>query len=197
MICHSGISRVTALVFVAGALQFAQALGQGDIPSPVQVQPSPTAIAQAKSGTPPAKAQKKATAAGGKETGVKTTDAAQDTDSFWVEETDFDGDGNRETTQLVWDDESRVLFLGEDGSFTCRNGATASGEMLMGIYGDGNAAGKPAGSGFYVAALDAGECGVKTSGLIGCRFDPTGKLTECGTATLDQDSGAIVITRYK
>jgi hypothetical protein len=79
-----------------------------------------------------------------------------------------------------------VLYLYADGDFTCANGKTGSGGLLIALFGEGNTGKKPAGSGWYVVSLDEGECAVKAAGLYGCAFDAKGQATACGVATLDE-----------
>jgi len=124
---------------------------------------------------------------------VSTANSPGDVDAFWVEQVDIDGDGNVDDTNLVWDDEDKVLFTYSDGAFTCRNGGTGMGELLVAAFGEGNTWKRPAGSGFWLAALNRGECGAHSTGLWGCRFDANGNATSCGVATLDEKSDDIVI----
>jgi len=131
--------------------------------------------------------------AGGSKTSVSTANHATDDDSFWIERLDVDGDGDVEDTNLVWDDEDKILFAYSVGAFTCRNGGTASGELLVGINAAGNARKRPAGSGFWLADLDAGECGAQAAALWGCKFDASGAETACGVAVLDDKSDDLVI----
>jgi hypothetical protein len=67
----------------------------------------------------------------------------------------------------------------------------------MGIYTTGNAAGKPSGSGWYVVAVKAAQCGEKKAGLFGCRFDASGKLTTCGTAKVQEEAGEVEVVVKK
>jgi hypothetical protein len=67
----------------------------------------------------------------------------------------------------------------------------------MGIYTQGNNAGKPSGSGWYVVAVKAGQCGEKKAGLFGCRFDASGKPTSCGTAKVKEESGEVDVAVKK
>jgi hypothetical protein len=143
--------------------------------------------------TPPAGA-KTDTAVGWAEASIGTANEDQDSDSFWVEEVDFDGDGTSESAELLWDDEDKVLFIGEDGPFTCINGGQGDGGLLMAIFADGNPRAKPSGSGWWVTNLDEGECGVKAAGIYGCRFDASGLATECGSITVDPATDDITIT---
>ena len=55
----------------------------------------------------------------------------EDIDSFWIEKLDVDGNGDVEDTNLVWDDEDRILFAYSVGAFTCRNGGTETGKLRI------------------------------------------------------------------
>lgn len=161
-----------------------------------KVQRTDAVAAKAKAVAPPADA-KTDTAVGWAESSIGTANEDTDSDSVWVEEIDFDGDGNSESAELLWDDEDRVLFLSEEGPFTCVNGDQGDGGMLMAIFADGNSGAKPAGSGWWVSNLDAGECGVKNAGIYGCRFGADGLATECGSITVDEDTDDVTITTIK
>jgi hypothetical protein len=124
---------------------------------------------------------------------LSTANTPGDVDASWVEQIDIDGDGTVEDANLVWDDEDKVLYSYADDAFTCRNGGMGMGELLVAAYGEGNAWNRPAGSGFWLAALNRGECGAHSAGLWGCRFDADGNATACGIATLDEKSDDIVI----
>ena len=109
----------------------------------------------------------------------------------------MDGDGDAEDTNLVWDDEDKVLFASSSGQFTCRNGGTATADLLVATYASGNSLNKPAGSGFWVADLDKGECAAQAAGLWGCKFDAQGNETACGVATVDEKTDDVVIAVAK
>jgi len=157
--------------------------------SPVKVQPSKEVVAKAS--TPPPASGKQQTPSIGKQASAKPADSPTDTDSVWIETIDIDGDGSADSADLLWDDEDRVLFLHDEGPFTCQSGGQGSGEMLVAIYGTGNARNQPVGSGWYVVGLDAGECGAKAAGLFGCRFDAQGSTTSCGAAVIKDDEVSI------
>ncbi len=135
--------------------------------------------------------------AGKNKTKIGTANQPGDDDSFWIEAIDVDGDGDVEDANVVWDDEDKVLFTYTTGSFTCKNGGTASGDLLIAVNGDGNPRKRPAGSGFWLADLDAGECGVQAAALWGCKFDATGNETACGVAAIDEKNDDIVIAAAK
>ena len=64
----------------------------------------------------------------------------------------------------------------------------------------GNGRKKPAGSGFWLADLDKGECGAQGgatyaagNAMWGCKFDAQGNETACGVAMLDEKNDELVI----
>src|SRR5262245_46380765 len=173
----------TLLIVATPALVAAQATVK------VQVPDSVSAKANA---PPPASAQQK-TSIGHGAASINTAQTAQDTDSFWTQQVDVDGNGNVEATDALWDDETKVLFLPSQGTFTCMNGNTGDGDLLIALYGKGNTAGRPAGSGWWVASLDAGECAAKSAGLYGCKFNASGASTECGLAMIKEKEQDVMI----
>jgi len=183
-----GIVLFLVVVALGGALIYAQTAPQ----APVKVQPPASVKAKANAAEVPAQAKKMTTVGKGKVV-VTTANAAGDSDSFWVEEIDIDGDGNVERTDLLWDDEDKVLYLYADGTFTCTKGGTGEGGMLIALYGQGNPRKKPAGSGWYVVELDKLECAAQAADLFGCRFDAQGNPTACGAALIDAKNDDIVI----
>ena len=148
---------------------------------------------QKKAGSAPPASATTAKGAGKSAAKVSTANSASDSDSFWAEKIDVDGDGNVEDANLVWDDEDKILFAWKEGTFTCRNGATGTGEVLVAVNAAGNARNRPAGSGFWVAAVDKSECGAAAAGLWGCRFDASGAETSCGVATIDEKTDELTI----
>jgi hypothetical protein len=148
-----------------------------------------------KAATPPPAGASTATTVGNGKAKVSTQNNATDTDSAWIERLDVDGDGDVEDTNLVWDDEDKVLYAYASGSFTCKNGGKGSGDLLIAAYGAGNPKQRPAGSGFWVADLDAGECGAQAAGLFGCKFDAKGNETACGAAVLDAKTDDLTIVK--
>jgi hypothetical protein len=173
-----------ALSFRVGAAYAAEPSSAGKGTTGAAVKPQ-AAIAKAKSPSPPANASQKAAAGKGKAV-VNTAGTPGETDSFWVESIDIDGDGNVEEVDVLYDDEDKVLFLFADGEFTCTNGKRGEGAMLMAVNQEGNSRGKPAGSGWYVVELDATECEAERGGVYRCRFDAAGTVTACGIATIDE-----------
>ena len=147
---------------------------------------------QKKAGSQPPASAKKAKSVG-KSVKVNTANSESDDDSFWVEKVDIDGDGDVDDANMLWDDEDKVLYAWKDGTFPCKKGGTGSGEILIAVNAAGNARNRPAGSGFWVAALDKSECGSQTAGLWGCKFDAQGNETACGVAMLDEKNDDLVM----
>jgi hypothetical protein len=138
---------------------------------------------------PSAKQQtKQATIGNGKAT-VKTSKD----NSFWVEQVDLDGSGNPVETQMLWDDTDKVLYTYADTAFQCADGSSGNGDFLIATYGKNNPEKNPAGSGWWVAALDQGQCKARNDELFGCKFNATGKNMTCGVADLDEKTHELTI----
>jgi hypothetical protein len=176
-----------AVAWVLATAPDAQA--QGSTSSPTKVKAPVSAV---KGQLPPANA-KKATSVGKGKTTAKSSNAATDQDSVWVQEIDIDGDGDVEEVDLLWDDEDKVLFLYDEADVACAlTTGTASSSLLVALYGQGNAGKKPVGSGWYVVDLDAGECAVEEEDLYGCKFDASGNPTACAAAEIDYAADDLV-----
>jgi len=177
------------VVLLAGvALALAQTQTQTQTQSSsagLQVNPSQV---QKKAGTPPPAGTTKTSSIG---QNVKVA-TPPDSDS-WAEQIDADGNGTAEQTNLVWDGVDRVLLSDSSGTFTCSNGATGTGELLIAVNGEDNKRGRPAGSGFWVAQMDKGQCGIPAGSMWGCKFDASGTATACGVATVDQRNNDLII----
>jgi hypothetical protein len=154
-----------------------------------------TAVAAAANSPGPsatAKNQSQKTSIGRGATSVTSAGPA----AYWTDMMDIDDDGIVEDNQFLWDHARGVLYTYREGNFTCLNGNPESGDILMGIYAKGNKADKPAGSGWYVVGLKAGQCGMTKGGTFGCRFGASGNLTDCGPAKVNDKSGELnVIVR--
>ena len=144
--------------------------------------PSAAAIAKASAPKPPPSA-KKGTAIGKGRLAVRRTHDS----SAWAEEIDVDGDGTVEQTDFLHDATDKITFVYAEKDFPCSGGGRGHGGVLTGVWAAGNKAGKPPGSGFWVADLDEGECGADAAGLWGCKFGPSGAATECGLAVVAGD----------
>lgn len=183
--------RILALLLVCALVGAASASAQAP-QAPVKV--NPPAAAKSKAGAPaPSNAGTGRSVGKGKAT-AWTANSADDMDSVWVEKLDLDGDGNIDDTNLLWDDEDKVMYYSKDGTFTCGNGGTGSGGMLVAVYAAGNTYGKPANSGWWVTDLDKGECGAQAASLMGCKFDGSGAYTACGLAVIDAKTDDITLT---
>jgi hypothetical protein len=179
---------VTKWVPLAIVLLVSAAVAMAQQSSSAGVNVNPSAV-QKKVGTPPP-----ATATKTSTVGTPHVTMATPADSTsWTEQIDADGNGQVDQATLTWDAKDRVLFSSTAGTFTCRNGATGSGELLIAVNGTGNQRGRPAGSGFWLASLDKGQCGAQADSLWGCKFDASGNATTCGAARLDQANQDLVI----
>jgi hypothetical protein len=123
----------------------------------------------------------------------KTTVTTSKDNSFWIEEVDLSGSGNPVETQMLWDDTDKTLYAYADTSFRCADGSSESGDFLIATYGKGNPDKKPAGSGWWVAGLNQGQCKARTDELFGCKFNATGKNTTCGMANLNDKTHELTI----
>jgi len=111
----------------------------------------------------------------------------------WIEQIDIDGDGTVDEATLVWDEPDKILFASKSGTFLCKNGESGSGDMLIAINAGGNTRHRPAGSGFWVADVEEGECGAEVAGVFGCRFGADGNDTRCGLVHIDRKTDDILI----
>jgi hypothetical protein len=181
---------VWAGIVVAGMALLAS--GQkSETPSTPTVNVGPAVAAKAANPTPSAAArnQGQKTAIGAGATSVNASGPS----AYWTDLVDIDGDGVEEDNQFLFDKQRGILYTYRQGNYRCANGTPQKGNVLMGIYTQGNTAGRPSGSGWYVVAVNAGQCGEKKPGLFGCRFDASGKPTTCGTAKVKEDSGEIEV----
>jgi hypothetical protein len=94
------------------------------------------------------------------------------------------------TTAFLYDQKAGILYAYRNGDFACNN-STMSGNVLEAVYTQGNPAGQPVGSGWFVAELNSGQCGAKQDGVFGCRFDASGQHTACGIATKNPQTGEV------
>jgi hypothetical protein len=178
---------IGAATFLLVPIAFAQT-DSASQPGP-KISPSPTVQQKAQNPQPGTQAQTKpstTTVGAGKATLNNSTRSSTDYVD-WGESIDIDGGGNVTTTDVAWDTKEKILYLSKNQTFACKNGNSADGQVLMAVYATGNTMARPAGSGWFVADLDEGECGVPTAGLYGCRFDASGNPTQCGAATLTED----------
>ncbi len=172
----------------------AQELPPGPMSVPT-VKVGPQAAAKAANPVPSATAKNQ-----GQKTGIGAGAAsvlASGPSAYWTDMVDLDGDGVEEDTQFLFDKQRGILYTYKRDNYQCANGTSQNGNVLMGIYTQGNTAGSPAGSGWFVVSVQAGQCGEKKAGLFGCRFDASGKPTTCGTAKVKEDSGEVEVTVKK
>lgn len=148
--------------------------------------PSAATITKATDPKPPANAKKGKTIGKGRVAVQRKRDS-----SVWAEEIDIDGDGSVEKADFLHDAADKVTFIYAEKAFPCGGGGVGNGGVLTAVWGAGNKAGNPAGSGFWAAELDAGECGAATAALWGCKFDASGAATECGVADVTEEGIAI------
>ncbi len=183
---------------VAAAGMAALASGQG-LPAGPMTTPTmnvgPAVAAKAANPTPSAAAknQGQKTAIGVGAAQVKASGPS----AYWTDLVDIDGNGVEEDTEFLFDKQRGMLYTYKRDAYQCGNGTSQNGDVLMGIYTQGNNSGMPLGSGWYVVAVKAGQCGEKKAGLFGCRFDASGKLTTCGAAKVKEESGEVQVVVKK
>jgi hypothetical protein len=183
---------------VAAAEIAALASGQGLPPGPMTtptVNVGPVAVAKAANPAPSAEAknQTQKTAIGVGAASVKASGPS----AYWTDLVDLDGNGVEEDTQFLFDKKRGILYTYKQDNYQCGDGTSQNGDVLMGIYTQGNTGGGPLGSGWFVVAVKAGQCGQKKPGLFGCHFDASGKPTTCGTAKVKEESGEIEVVVKK
>jgi hypothetical protein len=176
------------------ALVSGQGLPPGPMPTPtVNVGPVAAVKAANPAPSPAAKNQSQKTTIG---VGVASVKASGPS-AYWTDLVDIDGDGVEEDTQFLFDKKRGILYTYKQDAYQCADGSSQNGDVLMGIYIQGNIAGNPSGSGWYVVAVKAGQCGEKKAGLFGCRFDASGKPTSCGTAKVKEELGEVDVVVKK
>jgi len=184
---------IVAAAAVLAVLTEAQA-PPGPITTPnVQVAPTVAALAANPAPSPKAKNQAQKTTIGSPAASVKASGPS----AYWTDMVDVDGDGVEEDNQFLFDKNRGMLYTYRNDKFQCADGTPQRGDVLMGIYVQGNTAGRPSGSGWFVVAVNAGQCGEKKAGLFGCRFEASGKPTTCGTAKVKEESGEVDLTIVK
>jgi hypothetical protein len=154
--------------------------------------PSTATIAATKNVQPPANARQ-ATSIGKGRIVINRANPSY----VWTQEVDYDNDGTVEETDYLHDPLDKMTYLYVEKDFTCSAGTSQGrGGMLIAVYGEGNKLRKPAGSGWYVAELDKGECNAQAAALWGCKFDANGNATACGiVAAQVQDDIEIVVQK--
>ena len=185
---------VVALAAAGLAVACAESKGStGSAQAGVNVKINPQAISRAAQ-PPPANASSTKTAGKG-DLAVNTANSPTDTDPTWIESLDLDLDGNVDAAEYTYDDDDKVTYIYSEVTFPCINGdGQFKGGMLTAVYGLNNTWGKAPGAGWYVVALNAGQCKAEAKALWGCHFDATGQRTDCGWATIQADKDDIIIT---
>jgi len=173
---------------VLAVMTSGQGLPPGPMPTPT-VNVGPAVAAKAANPTPSATAKNQAqkTVIGKGAASV----TASEPSAYWTDLVDIDADGVEEDNQFLFDKQRGILYTYREDNYQCADGTSQNGDVLMGIYAQGNPSGRPVGSGWFVVAVKAGQCGEKRAGLFGCRFDAKGKPTTCGTARVKEESGEL------
>jgi hypothetical protein len=179
---------------LCGVLLPAQGLPPGPMPTPtVNVGPAVAAKAANPVPSPAATNQGQKTTLGTAAVSVTASEPSK----YWSDMVDIDADGQEEDNQFLFDKKRGILYTYREDNYQCADGTSQNGDVLMGIYAKGNPGGQPVGSGWFVVAVKAGQCGEKKAGLFGCRFDASGKPTTCGTAKVKEESGDLELTLKK
>jgi len=186
-------------IVVAGlaVLASGQGLPPGPTPTPtvatVNVGPAVAAKAANPVPSPAAKNQAQKTTIGTAAVSVKASEPS----AYWTDLVDIDADGVEEDNQFLFDKKRGILYTYRQDDYKCADGTSQNGDVLMGIYAQGNPDGRPVGSGWFVVAVRAGQCGETKPGLYGCRFDASGKPTTCGSAKVKEESGEVEVLVQK
>jgi hypothetical protein len=113
--------------------------------------------------------------------------------SYWTEEVDVHDNGNVQTTEFLYDAQRGIVYAYGEDDFTCANGKPERAGILEGVYAAHNKEGRPAGSGYYVVSLNAGQCAAKRAGAYGCKFDANGNPTQCGAVAVNDATGEVTV----
>lgn len=185
----------TGLITVAGAMFYSTPhAAAGQTENRVGLSVMPGAVAKRAMMAPSSNATKTRTA-GKNALQVPIAHSPSHYDSAWQEEIDLDGDGSAEEANLVWDDEHKVLYAFGTGNYRCEDGGPATADLLVAANGEGSPRRRPVGSGFWLADLGQGICGVEAAGLWGCKFDESGEPTECGAAEIDSKTDDLIFRK--
>jgi hypothetical protein len=179
------LSTIIAVLLLGAAVAVAQ--GQQGQQGGAGVKVNPSAVQQRAQQPPPSSAAPATTI------GNRAQMTAPAGTVSWAEQIDVDGNGQAEQATLAWDAKDKVLISDSSGNFTCSNGSTGSGELLIAVNGAGNSRNRPTGSGFWLASLNKGTCGAQADSLWGCKFDASGNATSCGVAQLDPQTQDLII----
>jgi hypothetical protein len=182
-------SCIAALAVGTLCVSIASAQTQSDSQPGPKISPSPAIQEKAENPQPGAQAQQRPATNQVGEGNATLNNPSRSADDYvdWAEDLDVDASGNATLSDVAWDTQKKILYVSKDETFTCKNGSTGDGTVLIAVYGNGNTMARPVGSGWFVADLDEGECAVPEAGLYGCRFDAMGDPTECGLAVVQED----------
>jgi hypothetical protein len=181
-----------AAVAMFGISRSAKSQSVSSVQPQVQYRPGPAVKTKAMSPMPSSSAKeqtKKGEIGEGRMT-VTTTDSNSD---FWVEQMDVTGNGTPADTQMLWDNTNKMLYMYTPQMMTCKDGSSADTNLLVAVYGTGNAENRPVGSGWWTSGLNENQCGMKSEALYGCKFDQNGKNTQCGVADLNPQTHEMMI----
>jgi len=189
------LSFLTATLAMLGAAFVTPAQSQAPPANSPTVKVGSAVAAKAASPTPGPKAknQNQQTSIGKGAASVKASAPS----AYWTDLVDIDDDGMVEDNQFLFDAKRGMLYTYREDDFKCADGTPQNGQVLMAIYTKGNIAGMPVGSGWYVVALTAGQCGEREPGLFGCKFDANGNLKRCGAAVIHENSGELELVVKK
>jgi len=184
----------TLIVAGLATLLAGQEAPPGPLPTPtVTVGPAVAQKAANPTPSPTAKNQTQKTSIGVGPASVKASAPS----AYWTDLVDIDADGQVEDNQFLYDKQRGILYTYRYDNYQCANGTSQNGDVLMGIYAQGNPNGQPVGSGWFVVEVKAGQCAETKPGLYGCRFNASGKPTTCGTAKVKEASGEVEFTLVK
>lgn len=195
-----GLSGLIALVACESSKPTEQASAQASAGSSTAARPGvrvnvgPTVRAMAVNPPTPPPNARRVRGVGQGALAVNTSDGPTDTDEIWTTSIDIEGNGSVEACDVLWDDEDKVLLIHGQAEYVCEGGGMGRGEVLIALNASGNRWGRPAGSGYWAALVDEGDCQSGLSGIWACRFDAQGNATECGWATVSTTTGDVVFT---
>jgi hypothetical protein len=186
-----GWSTVFVIAGALGACQSGGSSGPASAVAAPRVKVDPSKV-QARAKTPPPATAVPKTSIGSGKVSMKTANSPADQDSFWIEEIDIDGDGVVERTEMLWDDEDRVLYAYAQTDVDCAAGGIAVVAVLVGVNADGNPRKRQPGSGMIAAEFDETECGASEAGLYGCTFNGAGIVTNWVVVRLDEENDTVM-----
>lgn len=189
--CRSiGVAGIVASFCLAGATVLMALPQSTQQPTPT-VKVGSSVAAKAASPAPGSTAQNQSqkTSVGAGKLAVQASQPS----SFWTEQVDLEGNGSLVSSDFLYDANRGVVYSYREDDFTCQDGQPGRANMLEAMYGTGNKAGQPVGSGWYVVGLNAGQCAAQAAGEYGCQFNASGNPTTCGIATINYATGDVDI----